>query len=77
MNRDDFDGAVAAFREGLRYRPESAELHAFLSKALARKGQQADSRAHLHNAIELAPSEPHVQKLIRELEAELSPVRAP
>jgi tetratricopeptide (TPR) repeat protein len=71
LAQSDLDGVVATCQEGLRYRPDFAELHLLLSKALVQKGQQAEARRHLQDAIQLSPTNPVALKLIQELQTAL------
>ena len=50
LNREDWDGAVAAFRRGLEIDPEDAELRHRLGTALYLRGDTRTARAELERA---------------------------
>ncbi len=54
MNRGQFDGATAEFREALGVDPDSATAHWYLGKALASRGQEG-AVDHLRRSTELDP----------------------
>jgi tetratricopeptide (TPR) repeat protein len=58
LNREDWDGAVAAFRLGLEIDPADAELRHRLGTALYLRGDLAPARAELERAVTEAPELP-------------------
>ena len=55
LNREDWDGAVAAFRRGLELDPDDAELRHRLGTALYLRGEIRTARAELERAAAEAP----------------------
>ncbi len=58
LNREDWDGAVEAFRRGLEIEPADAELRHRLGTALYLRGDLATARAELERAAAEAPELP-------------------
>jgi tetratricopeptide (TPR) repeat protein len=61
-------GAIEAFRRAVRSRPELAEPHLWLGKALAKEGQTEEALVHLKNAVRLAPAnDPRPRQALEEV----------
>ncbi|MCE2541122.1 MAG: tetratricopeptide repeat protein [Acidobacteria bacterium] len=58
LNREDWDGAVAAFRRGLEMDPDDAELRHRLGTALYLRGDRGTARTELEQAAADAPELP-------------------
>ena len=61
LNREDWDGAVAAFRRGLELDPADAELRHRLGTALYLRGDTGTARTELERAAADAPELPQAQ----------------
>jgi Flp pilus assembly protein TadD len=61
VGRGDADAQIAAYREKLREKPDSAALHSDLGLALVRRGKLEEAIAEYREAIRLQPElpEPH------------------
>lgn len=55
---DDWEQAVAAFREWVRYQPEDANAHFELAAALEQVGNEEEAEEHRERALALNPDDP-------------------
>lgn len=55
MNKDDVAGAIAAYKEAIRERPDYAPAHYNLALALQKAGDNASAQAQFAEAKRLDP----------------------
>jgi Flp pilus assembly protein TadD len=70
---DDPRGNIAALQQAVRCRPQSADLHKALGKALARQGRYAEAATAFEAALLLDPDDAPVRKQLEEARARARP----
>ena len=68
--RGDIDGAIAAYREAIRLRPDFLQAHRHLGSALRRKGDLRGALESCRHVLRLAPGDAEAMCAIDELVAE-------
>src|SRR5262249_8179185 len=56
-HKHDYEGAIAAFRRGLTYEPNSGLLHGNLGVALSKQGKRDEAIACFRKSIQLDPGD--------------------
>jgi Flp pilus assembly protein TadD len=64
MQRGDFAGAIALWREALALNPAMTLVRVNLATALLRAGQPDEAKATLEKALELNPASPEARELL-------------
>ena len=59
-SKQDYEGAVKAFREAVKLAPEAPELHVNLASVLYRTGKFAETVSECNKAINVNPKDPFV-----------------
>jgi tetratricopeptide (TPR) repeat protein len=64
LRQSDEAGAAEAFRAALRARPNMTEAHVALAEVLLKQGRRDEARAHLEDALSLAPGHEKARQLL-------------
>lgn len=58
FEQQDWEQAIASYREWVRHQPDDANAHLELASALTQAGQQEEAMQHFERALELNPQDP-------------------